>query len=411
MKILIVNSDDGKGGAATACKRLHIALLQQGYDSKLLVINQTSALSQTYSFIANESSLNRFIRKIRQRILNVRFRRQYKDKPDGHYLHTPTPSVFDIKNHELYEWADVINLHWVSSFIDFSKFFSDKNIKPVVWTLHDMNPFTGGCHYSENCECFKVDCMDCPQLSNKYKNYNHQNWEKKSKSNLSNLSIITPSQWLSNQSMQSSLFGKQQHSVIKNAIDCHVFKIYEKAFCKKLFNIPLSNKVIMFIAQKASFRIKGISYLLEIINDFKENVTIVVVGQLENSLEYKNVISLGTIQDEQLLALVYNAANVMVLPSLADNSPNVIIESLSCGTPVVAFEVGGIPELIINGENGFLVEKENTQSLFENINKALEFDWNNVEISEKAHALYNYEKQAKAYYEVFEKQALIANPL
>jgi glycosyltransferase involved in cell wall biosynthesis len=225
------------------------------------------------------------------------------------------------------------------------------------------------------------------------------------------LSIITPSQWLSNQSMQSSLFGKQQHSVIKNAIDCHVFKIYEKAFCKKLFNIPLSNKVIMFIAQKASFRIKGISYLLEIINDFKENVTIVVVGQLENSLEYKNVISLGTIQDEQLLALVYNAANVMVLPSLADNSPNVIIESLSCGTPVVAFEVGGIPELIINGENGFLVEKENTQSLFENINKALEFDWNNVEISEKAHALYNYEKQAKAYYEVFEKQALIANPL
>jgi glycosyltransferase involved in cell wall biosynthesis len=411
MKILIVNTDDGKGGAATACKRLHIALLQQGFDCKLLVINQTSGLAQTYSFIANETFLNRIIRKIKQRILNFRFRRQYKDKPDGHYLHTPTPSVFDLQNHALYEWADIINLHWVSGFIDFSNFFSNKNIKPVVWTLHDMNPFTGGCHYSENCELFKVDCMDCPQLSTKYRYYNHENWKKKSRSNVSNLSIITPSQWLSNQSILSSLFRNQRHSVITNAIDCLVFKVYDKVFCKKLFNIPHSNKAIVFVAQKASFRIKGISYLLEIMNDFTEDVTILVVGQLENSLEYENIVSLGTIQDEQLLALVYNAADVMVLPSLADNSPNVIIESLSCGTPVVAFDVGGIPELITNGENGFLVERENTQSLFHNINKALVFDWQNDEISKKAHALYSYEKQAKAYNELFEKITSIANPL
>jgi glycosyltransferase involved in cell wall biosynthesis len=411
MKILIVNTDDKKGGAATACKRLHIALLQQGYDSKLLVIDKSSQLNQTYSFIVNESFSYRLIRKIRQRILNFRFLRQYKDKPDGHYLHTPTPSVFDLKKHELYEWADIINLHWVSGFVDFSNFFSDKNIKPVVWTLHDMNPFTGGCHYSEHCENFKFDCISCPQLSDRHKNYNHKNWEKKSKANLSNLAIIAPSQWLINQSVLSSLFREQQHFVITNAIDCQVFKLYDKVFCKRLFNVPSLNKVIVFVAQKASFRIKGISYLLEIINDFKEDITILVVGQLENSLEYKNVISLGTIQDEQLLALVYNAADVMVLPSLADNSPNVIIESLSCGTPVVAFEVGGIPELITNGKNGFLVETENTQSLFDNINKALEFAWNNVEISKQAHALYNYEKQAKAYYKTFENIASTPNLL
>ena len=206
MKILIVNAHDGSGGAAIACKRLHTALLEQGYESKLLVINKTSEIREIYSIIKDEFIVNKLIRKIKQTLLNYRNYRQYKNKPKGHYLHTPTPSVFDITKHELYEWADVINLHWVSNFIDFSSFFYKNSSKPVVWTLHDMNPFTGGCHHAEDCEGFKKTCQNCPQLAPKYRNYNHQNWLIKSRSDFSNLSIVSPSSWLKNQSKSSSLF-------------------------------------------------------------------------------------------------------------------------------------------------------------------------------------------------------------
>jgi glycosyltransferase involved in cell wall biosynthesis len=411
MKILIINAHDGSGGAAIACKRLHIAFLEQGYDTKLLVVDKKSGIKEIYSIIKDEFIVHKLVRRVKQILFNFRFYRQYKNKPKGHYLHTPTPSVFDITKHELYDWADVINLHWVSGFVDFPSFFSKKTSKPIFWTLHDMNPFTGGCHHAEDCEGFKLSCQNCPQLSFEFQQYNHQNWVNKSKSNFQNLTIITPSLWLQNQSISSSLFKNLSHFVMPNAVDIKVFKIYDKQFCKSVFNIPQSNKTLLFVAQNVSMPLKGIQYLIDNLNEFADNISILVVGKNDIDFASKNVISLGTIDDERLLALLYNAADVFVLPSLAENLPNVIIESLSCGTPVVAFNIGGIPELITDGENGFLVGKENTKSLFENIKKALVFDWNNVEISKKAHAFYNYEKQVKAYYELFEKTASIANPI
>ena len=403
MKILIVNYYDGVGGAAIACKRLHLGLLERGYDSKMLVLEPKISTKQTYAFFKNERLITRILRKIKRHIYTRLYNHPYKNRPQEYSLHTPARSFVDIKEHELYAWADVVNLHWVSSFLDFPSFFSKNNSKPVIWTLHDMNAFTGGCHYAEDCEGFKTDCSKCPQLSHPYQNYNQKNLAIKAKTHLGKLLIVTPSQWLKEQSIQSLLFKNQQHQVIPYGIDSHIFKEYDSHFCKSFFNVSTNKKIILFVAQVVSNRVKGLKYLLEAVNFIQEDISIVVIGEgiFEHTL--KDVIFLGTIQDERLLALAYNMADLFVLPSLADNLPNVIIESLCCGTPVVAFGVGGIPDLIQNGENGFLAQKVDAHSLADNISKALNTNWNTREISEKAKNKYNKNAQVDGYISLFQQ--------
>ncbi len=408
MKILLINTHNELGGAAIACKRLHLALLQEGHDCKLLVVNSKTKQPKIVSFLENVTFSGKLLMIIKHFFFKFRFYRQYKNKPKGHYLHSPPHSVFDIKKHELYDWADIINLHWVSGFIDFPTFFSKKSAKPIVWTLHDMNPFTGGCHHAENCEGFKISCKRCPQLTSEYENYSYQNWGVKHQANLTNLHIVSPSSWLNKQSLSSSLFCNQNHFIIPNAVDTNIFKIYDKAFCRSFFNIPKNQKTILFVAQDVNIPLKGMHYLVDIIDTFEDTVSILVVGQNKLTWSSKNIISLGTINDERIMALLYNTADIFVLPSLAENLPNVIIESLCCGTPVVAFDVGGIPDLIEHGENGFIAEKDNKASLFRYLNKALSYNWKKERICEKARKQYNLHLQTNKYISLF-KNILLNN--
>jgi glycosyltransferase involved in cell wall biosynthesis len=405
MKILIVNYYDGVGGAAIACKRLHLGFLERGFDCKMLVLEPKISTKQTYAYFKKGRLIFRLLRKIKRHIYTHLYNNPYRNRPQDYSLHTPARSFVDIKEHELYAWADVVNLHWVSGFLDFPSFFTYKHSKPIIWTLHDMNAFTGGCHYAEDCEGFKTNCSYCPQLSPPYQNYNQRNLAIKHNTYLEKLTIVTPSQWLKEQSIQSQLFKNQQHQVIPYGIDTHIFKAYNTQFCKSLFNVPTDKKTILFVAQVVSNRVKGLKYLLEAVDIIQEDITIVVIGEgiFDNTL--KDVIFLGTIHDERLLALAYNAADVFVLPSLADNLPNVIIESLCCGTPVVAFEVGGIPDLINNEENGFLAQKADAKSLAENITKALAVNWDRETIKNKAKNKYDKNIQVNNYVSLFEKLA------
>ncbi len=402
MKILIVNTYGGAGGAAIACKRLHLALLSMGFDSRLLVLNQFDDAPQTYRFQDANTVLKRVHRRIELRYFNHKYIKPYTFNPKGNHLHSPTPSVFDLKKHELYDWADVINLHWVSRFIDFPTFFSKNTDKPIVWTMHDMNPFTGGCHHAVDCEGFKAQCEKCPQLSLAYQGYNHQNWRLKSKAHLKNLTLVAPSNWLKNAAQSSSLFKNQNHFVIPNSLDIRVFKQYNKRFCKDIFNIKSPSKILLFVAQNLSEPLKGMQYLLDALNEMKEKTTILIVGHTKIDLKNDDIIHLDTIGDERLMALLYNAADVFVTPSLAENLPNVVLESLCCGTPVVAFNIGGMPDLINNNENGFLVEQKDAFNLAKSLDKALTYDWDRGKISADAQKKYSSQKQVEAYIALFD---------
>ena len=403
MKILIVNATNSNSGAAMACKRLHLSLLLEGYESKLLVLNKVNDLKETYKFNRNDTILQKVVNKIKLSYSNYKYYRAYQSIESQHYLHSPAPSVFDITDHELFEWADVINLHWVSQFIDFSSFFKKCKYKPIIWTLHDMNPFTGGCHHSESCEKFKDKCEKCPQLPFDYQDYNHQNWLIKSKTDLKNLTIVSPSNWLKEISISSSLFRNLNHIVIPNALDISIFKLFDSFFCKSVFNVVNRHKTILFAAHNTSTPLKGIQYLLDALNLLEREVTLLIAGKTDIEIKDKDIVYLGNIQEEQLMALAYGAADVFVLPSLAENLPNVIIESLCCGTPVVAFDIGGNTDLIVNELNGLLVKQINSYDLSLSLDKALSINWDRKKISDQAQIKYNHKKQVETYTALFRK--------
>jgi glycosyltransferase involved in cell wall biosynthesis len=404
MKILLVSIYDGfeGGGAVLACKRLHLALLKQGYNCRLLLLEKQENITQSFSFFNLSSTISRIKKRIKKYTQYYLYSRQYNKNPKNHYLHSPASSVYDITQHELYKWADVVNLHYVSNFIDYPSFFSKKQTKPIVWTLHDMNAFTGGCHHAEVCIGFEKECTNCPQLSATRQNYNHINWVIKSKGNYNRLTLISPSNWLKDKSQSSSLFKQLPHYTLPNSVDTHIFKVLDKAFCKTFFNIPVDNKTLLFVAREVALHLKGMSILLETLPLIKSEIKILVIGKINfQQFQHERVTILGSISDERMLALAYNAADVLVMPSLEENLPNVIIESLCCGTPVIAFKTGGIPELIQNDENGFLAEKGSAQSLAENIEKSLNFSWNRNNISQLAQEKFATEVQVRNYVNLF----------
>ncbi len=268
-------------------------------------------------------------------------------------------SVVDFaKNKHVFSSSDVVHMHWVSGAFDFNntKLLSDK---PVVWTLADMNAFTGGCHYSEGCTNYKNDCSNCPLLE-KGSDFAKKSWDKKleSYSKIKNLHIICPSQWLADCAKESSLFKGRAIHMIPNAIPVDRFIPTNKMIARQRLGLPLNKKLIVFGADSLDNLRKGgdilrksIQYLKKINNT--TNVEGVFFGANKLDLGIPSH-SMGHVSDEKRLSLIYAAADVFAFPSREDNAPLTVVESMLSGTPVVSFPIGNVPELVVHKENGFI---------------------------------------------------------
>lgn len=400
MKILLVSNSaglDGKsGGAAIACRRLMEALILAGHQVKMLTLTNTKGDS-----ILNQYSINSLAYFFFRVYRYFFYSRAYKTIKK-HHIHSGPKSPSDIKSHELYKWADIINLHWVSGLLDYPSFFSPNVKKPVVWTLHDMNAFTGGCHYSESCHNYKTTCESCPQLKSSLQYLSLTNLVVKASCSFEYLSIITPSIWLKKLSSSSLIFKDIKHEVIPNAVDTSIFKMIQSDRDKAPKAGP---KKILFIANDVSIRLKGLHLLKEALNIIDEELNLYIIGKGEASLNLKHKqFILGSVHEEKKLVELFNESDLFVTSSLEDNLPNVIVESLCCGTPVVGFRTGGIPELIIEGFNGYLAIKNDEYDLALKIDQALSHSWNRNEISSEAHKKFNSINVAKKYLAEFEKR-------
>jgi len=385
MKILHVSTYDG-GGAAKSCIRLHLALLQHGIESHILfLLQKDKSIPHTSEYKIKPKPLTTFNKIINKGKIILKELKLYnepveinylKNQQNGFYPFTFPYSDFDITDTEVYKNCDIINLHWVANLFDYS--FFKKNKKPVVWTMHDMNPFTGGCHHSLDCKKYEVNCDVCPQLAGTTNpSYSAEILKIKQESlaNFEKLTIVTPSHWLRKCSSNSTLFRKMQHFTFPYSIDADTFNIRNKAYSRSILGIAEHKKVCLFVAQNIDMKLKGIEYLIEAVQNLinsNPNLLIVAVGGtisksplfIGSSDAFKNsVLELGTVYDEKLMSIIYSAADVFAFPSLAENLPNVIIESLFCGTPILAYNVGGIPELIAHQENGYLCNEINVESL------------------------------------------------
>lgn len=419
MKIILINTDDAMGGAAIACLRLLTVLEQtEGIEVKMLV-QEKKRNNLNVSAIANTwlEKKMAFVRFVQER-LTFRF---YEKSKEIRFAFSPANTGIDISQHPLVQEADIIHLHWINfGFLSINSL--EKLIqlnKPIVWTLHDMWAFTGGCHHSGDCENYQITCGNCTQYIKKPspKDLSNKVWERKNaifnEKFIKKTSIVGCSKWLANRAKKSSLLHNFSINSVPNPIDISLFSPQNKIESRLKLGLPIDKKLILFVAAKVSVIWKGFSYFQESLEILKSQVTnnqsieLVILGESDEEtikkLPFKSH-ALGRISDINQIVSIYSAADVFVTSSIQENLPNTIMEAMACGTPVVGFEVGGIPEMIEHRNSGFLAKYKSAESLAEGINWVL-FKANHAELSKNAQqrVVENYSEEvvAKQYLEIY----------
>jgi glycosyltransferase involved in cell wall biosynthesis len=414
MKIIQFNTYDS-GGAGIAAQRLNDGLNLIGENSKLFVKYKYSSNEDVNQIMSSDVHNRLFDRLASKYFLN-------NIKAGNTITSIMYPSVgFDFL--KIIDEFEIINLHWISTFISVEAIMKMHNTgKPIVWTLHDQNPMTGVCHYTNGCNKFKIDCSYCPQLVEDRFNMAKRVLESKINNLPKGITLVTPSNWLAQCASESSVFKNNRIEVIQNSLDTNLYKSYDKAEAKKSLGIKNTSKVILFGANDLTEKRKGFKVLLDMSGKLKEikyieellnnnELCILTFGQGSDLLDTMNLPykSLGYVSDEHILSTIYSASDVLVLPSIEDNLPNVMLESMSCGTPVVSFDVGGMKDVIIDGYNGYLSKFNNPESLAENVVKIFS-NCNEMSRNCREYALkkFTLETQANHYRELY-KELIIDN--
>jgi glycosyltransferase involved in cell wall biosynthesis len=358
LKILIVNTSDIQGGAAKAAYRLHKSLLSQNIDSQMLVQSKSSDdfAVQTIS----KTKIQKGINLLRPTLDNTPTR-FYKNKTKT--LFSPSwlgfSSIVDTINDIN---PDIVHLHWICGGMIKIEEIS-RIMAPIVWSLHDMWAFTGGCHYDEECFGYENNCGNCKVLgSGKENDLSRKIFNRKQKvyNQKKDITIVGLSNWLNEASKSSTLLKDKKHINLPNPIDVTIFKPFDKDKSRELWNLPKDKKLILYGAMNAtSDPRKGFQELSEALHKItkKDNIELVVFGSHKPKIRLNpgfEVHYVGNLSDDISLVTLYSAVDVTIVPSLQENLSNVIMESLSCSTPVVGFDIGGNSDLIKHKINGYL---------------------------------------------------------
>lgn len=378
LKVLSICTSDSSGGAARAAYRIHRVVQSFGIRSRMFVKKKGT---EDPDVIALEEFLpkNPFYRAfdwVRNKVKNKWQRYQWGKYPDktGYYMS-------DLRSTDIYGALrkldyDILHLHWVNErFLPLSQLPKDK---PIVWTLHDSWPFCGVCHYFFDCEGYRKECGLCPMLGSHFSSdLSHAIWQKKESFYRElDLHIVTPSRWLGKCAKASGLFSRFPVTVIPNCLDTNVFcplpsEIISprwRNFQEKRFEKPF----LLYGAMNAvTDKIKGFSNLLSALQLLEKQgkadaFELIVFGTdtpLEGIPTSMPIHYVGYVSDVQELVSLYNLASVMVVPSLTENLSCTIMESLSCGTPVVAFDIGGNRDMIDHQLNGYLARERDDADL------------------------------------------------
>ncbi|NMG06334.1 glycosyltransferase family 4 protein [Brasilonema sp. UFV-L1] len=411
MKALILSNSDISGGAARATYRLHQGLQDINFNSQMLVQVKNSD-NQAVIGSRAVSGIGQVVTGLRLVLDQVPLK-FYNNRVSTTFSPQWLPDTIHSKIAQLA--PDIINLHWVSAGYLQIETIAKFN-KPIVWTFHDMWAFTGGCHYNQDCDRYTASCGACPQLgSSKNWDLSRWVWQRKAKAwkNL-NLTIVTPSSWLAQCVKVSSLLKERRVEVIPYGLDTQKYRPINKQVARSLLNLPQDKELLLFGAlQATSDKRKGFHLLqpaLHKLNEsgWKDRLELVVFGssKAESSTNFGfKSHYLGVLSDDLSLALAYSAADVFIAPSVQDNLPNTVLEAIACGTPCVAFDIGGMPDMIEHQKNGYLAQPYKIEDLAGGIAWVLENKERHQKLSyrarEKAEQEFTLEIQARRYLSLF----------
>ncbi len=415
MKVLLVNKSDKTGGAAVACKRLHSALNKANIDANLMVEEKRTNDGKVINLSPNHirKKLN-FIRFVSERMYFL----PHEQSKELRFAFSPAFAGQNIHKHPDFLKADIIHLHWFNqgflSLNSLNKIIESG--KPIVWTLHDMWAFTGGCHYAGNCEHYKNNCGNCPFLKNPHtKDLSYKIFKKKKEIfKNAKITFVTCSHWLKKEAENSSLLADFKIISIPNPIDTEEFYPKDKIEIRRKLNLPKNKRLILFAAANISDERKGLNYLIDALhiyhaNNQNKDIEIIIFGksskQIFENLPYK-VHHLGILSKIEDIANAYNAADLFILPSLEDNLPNTIMEALACGTPVLAFRTGGIPEMIEHKKTGYIAEYKSVEDLKNGINFILNYPEKDIlskNALDKVKTEYSEKTVAEKYFEIYKE--------
>ncbi|MBR3757273.1 MAG: glycosyltransferase family 4 protein [Bacteroidaceae bacterium] len=414
MRVLIVNTSERTGGAAVAANRLTEALNNHGVKAKMLVRDKQTDHITTVPLPASW--------RLRWNFLWERFVIWWENgfRRKDLFAVSIANSGTDITRLPEFREADIIHLHWVNqgmlSLKGLQKILASG--KPVVWTLHDMWPCTGICHYARECKGFHDECGQCWLLCfPKDKDLSHKVFLKKQQVySKGHIHFVGCSHWIEKLAQQSLLTKGHDVCSINNTLNTSLFHPISKEECRKELGLPIDKRLILFGAAKVTDKRKGFNYFKEACYLLKEKypklatqIGIAVFGSNIDDLRTLfpfPIYRLGYIKGEQQMVKVYNAVDLFAIPSLEDNLPNTIAESMACGTPCVGFRIGGIPEMISHLENGYVAEYRNAEDFAHGIHWILnEADTEALgkQARQKAIIAYGEDNVAKQYIHLYEE--------
>jgi glycosyltransferase involved in cell wall biosynthesis len=372
MKVLLLNTYEQKGGAARAVFRLFEGLLIAGTDARLMVQEKQTAHPSVLKLNSPGGAIFNPLRPYIDFAIPVWQTRKR--------ILFSTALLPDNLLHVVDELQpDLIHLNWITG--GFIRLESLASLPcPVVWTLHDMWAFTGGCHNATDCDRYKTDCGRCPLLHSARENdLSRRTYNRKRRvyDAIKSLTITTPSQWLAGQVRESSLLANRPVYVIGNGLDTNIFRPTGRKEARKRLGLPEHKKIVLFGAIRATETpLKGFRLLTESLKILsRKDIMLVVFGSTGPSgadISGLEINFKGAVHNDSLLADLYSAADVVAVPSRQEVFGQAASEALACGTPVVAFGVTGLLDIVVHKETGYLSEPFQPESMAEGIRWILE---------------------------------------
>jgi glycosyltransferase involved in cell wall biosynthesis len=416
MKVLFLSTSDISGGAAIAANRLFRAIsCDTDIDVSMCVMHKFGCDPKV---LKPKSDWGKLAAHIIMPIESALIKRVYRRAHISNFMPARLPDGLRKRIDAI--GPDLLHVHWVGQ-----SFLRPETLKgigcPIVWTLHDMWALTGGCYYDGGCGGYKARCGKCPELGSiDDHDLSRRVWNRKQAAWRDlNLTLVSPSRWLADCATASSLHATRRIEVIPNCVSEITFRPWPKSTARQMLGLPKEAKLVLFGAAGVNSPRKGFIFLSQALQklakDHPDLELVVFGGHLESASLLPRDIrlhSLGQLRDELTTALAYAAADIFVAPSLEDNLPNTVVESAMCGTPVVAFRVGGIPDIIAHEQHGLLVEPGNSSALAYSIRRLLNDDGLRHALGQqariKAEIEYGTKTQTKRYMALY--RSLLSTP-